>query len=169
MTEGERYSNMMLRHRKLVWWLCFRYAWRDAERCADLVQDVCANLWLHYGELREDCTAGEERKWVELHARDVLRIQYRRQQRQPQLVSLPGELADLRAEDDDDTRQRARDLVDTLPDDDRRLMLMRFDGYSAEEIGQALGISANSVYQRIHRITQRLKRKANPDNHAKKQ
>jgi RNA polymerase sigma factor (sigma-70 family) len=82
---------------------------------------------------------------------------------------MPQGLDNLRAEDDDDTRQRARDLVDTLPDDDRRLMLMRFDGYSAEEIGQALGISANSVYQRMHRITQRLKKKVNPDNHAKKQ
>ena len=35
---------------------------------------------------------------------------------------------------------------------------MRLDGYEAEEIAKALGIKRNAVYQRLHRIIERLRK-----------
>lgn len=65
MTDGEKYTKLLLRHRKLVWRLCRRYARGDYDRCADLVQEVAVALWEYYGRLRVGTTVGEERILVE--------------------------------------------------------------------------------------------------------
>ena len=45
-----------------------------------------------------------------------------------------------------------------LSNEDRRLMQMRLDGYDAAEIAQALGIERNTVYQRVNRIINKLRK-----------
>ena len=146
------YTDLLKRHRTMVWTLCWARARGDYERCRDLVQEVALSLWEHYGSLRHDAGPLQERAWVFWHTRTVLDHLHRRPS--PTLVPLPDELPAAR----DDSRETIDSLLDTLAPDDRRLVQMRLDGYSAEEIAQRLGIRRDAVYQRLHRIIIRLRK-----------
>ena len=52
MDRHESYTALLVRHRQLVWALCWARAHGDRERCRDLVQDVSLSLWEHFGKLR---------------------------------------------------------------------------------------------------------------------
>ncbi len=159
MNDGEKYTSLLLRHRKLVWRLCRRYSKRDPARCAELVQDVSIALWEHFGTLRPDAGPLEEKAWVYAKTRAVLTGMHRKSR--VETVPLAGWMADLIADDRDRERELARDLLEELPEADRRLMQMRLAGYDASEIGQALGLTPNAVYQRIYRIIIKLKQITN--------
>ena len=158
-TDVERYKTLLQRHQKLIWWLCFNQSPTNSMRCEDLVQETCITLWEHFGTLPADASSWEETLWVEQRTRDTLRSQRRHHRRQPQLVNPPDGLEHLAAHDDAaEARERVQELLSSLPEEDRRLMQMRNEGYNAREIGQALGIEPNAVYQRAFRILARLKK-----------
>ena len=148
----QSYTELLRRHRQLVWMLCWTRAHGDYERCRDLVQEVSLSLWEHYGRLRPQATALQERAWVLWHTRTVLNHLHRRPS--PTLVPLS---ADVPA-DDTNGRETIDDLLALLGNDDRRLVTMRLEGYDADEISEALGIKRDAVYQRLHRIIERLRK-----------
>lgn len=146
------YTDLLKRHRPLVWTLCWARARGDYERCRDLVQEVSLSLWEHYGRLRPNATRLQERAWVLWHTRSVLDHLHRRPS--PTLVPLSGEWP----AEQNDSRETLDDLMAHLGKDDRRLVEMRLDGFEATEIGKELGIGRNAVYQRLHRIIERLRK-----------
>lgn len=162
-TDEERYLTLVKRHQKHIWWLCFCYAPRNSALCEDLVQEAGIAIWNHLGTLSPDASYWEEWQWVDRRTRDILRTLHRRQQRQPPLEDITPELAENVPFVDDyaSNRERVEELLETLPEQDRRLMQMRLDGYDAKEIGQALGIEPNTVYQRANRILKRLQKQHN--------
>ncbi|MDY6288994.1 MAG: sigma-70 family RNA polymerase sigma factor [Bacteroidales bacterium] len=169
--EAERYKAILLRHKKLIWWLCFCYAPRDSTRCEDLIQEACIAIWEHFCSLNPEATHWEERRWVEQRTRDILRTLHRHHRRQPQLVEMTYEHENqlTTADDTDTARERVMELLSTLPEQDRILMQMRLDGCNAVEIGQALKINPNTVYQRALRIQKRLQKQEQATAKTKKQ
>ncbi|MBR4738655.1 MAG: sigma-70 family RNA polymerase sigma factor [Bacteroidales bacterium] len=153
MNSQKAYTELLRRHRTLVWTLCWARARGDYECCRDLVQEVSLSLWEHYGRLRPNATALQERAWVLWHTRTVLDHLHRRLS--PTLVPLSKEMA---AEEEGRSAEVIADLLAPLDKEDRLLVKMRLEGYSAEEIGRELGIKRNAVYQRLHRIIERLKK-----------
>lgn len=150
MRSQQAYTELLRRHRPLVWSLCWARAHGDYEHCRDLVQEVSLSLWEHYGRLRPHANALQERAWVLWHTRSVLDHLHRHPS--PTLVPLPKEMPVA----EENSSETLDDLLAHLGEDDRRLVRMRLDGYEAEEIGRALGIKRNAVYQRLHRIIERL-------------
>ncbi len=148
----QSYTELLRRHRSLVWRLCWARARGDFERCRDLVQEVSLSLWEHYGRLRPGSGPLQERAWVFWHTRTVLDHLHRRPS--PTLVALPAEMP----ADEDDSREHLDDLLASLGDEDRRLVQLRLEGYDASEIAQQLRISRDAVYQRLHRIIERLQK-----------
>ncbi|MBR4739425.1 MAG: sigma-70 family RNA polymerase sigma factor, partial [Bacteroidales bacterium] len=57
MNSQKAYTELLRRHRTLVWTLCWARARGDYECCRDLVQEVSLSLWEHYGRLRPNATA----------------------------------------------------------------------------------------------------------------
>ena len=51
MKSQHSYTDLLYRHRSLVWTLCWARAHGDYEYCRDLVQEVSLSLWEHYGSL----------------------------------------------------------------------------------------------------------------------
>lgn len=160
MKDSDTYTDLLLRHRKLIWRLCWRYAKRDNDYCNDLLQEVTLALWEHLGRLRPDASSFEEKAWVFWSTRTVLYDIWRRAQRQPALV-FDYEMDGLASDEGDDVGELVDELLASLAAEDRLLIQMRLDGYEAAEIGEALGLSPSTVYQRIHRIIQKLKKEAN--------
>lgn len=155
MNDGEQYTSLLLRHKKLIWYLCRRYAKRDPDRCCDLVQEVSIALWERYVLRKPARGALAEMRWVARNANTLLRNIHRGKH----LEEVP--LADWMADSIADNRDRERDLVQelmaALPDEDRQLLQMRLDGYEVQEIGQMMGLTPNAVYKRIAQIIKKLK------------
>lgn len=156
MTDAERYTALLLRHRHTIWRLCYNYARHVHGHADDLVQEACIALWEHLGHLRPDAGPAAERLWVVFNTRDTLRRLHRH--RQPPHEPLTDTLADTLPDDRDTLHQLAADIVESLNDNDRRFVQMILDGYDASEIGHSLGLSTNAVYQRTYRIIQKLKK-----------
>lgn len=155
MEQHKAYTDLLCRHRTLVWRMCWLYAGGNVERCRDLVQEVSLSLWQHYGKLRQGAKPWEERAWVKWHTRTVLNHLHRRPQ--PVMEPLTDELAEHPASDEKAESELVEELLECLPDIDRRLVLLRLDGYNADEIAQAAGLSRDTVYQRLHRIVNKLR------------
>lgn len=152
MNNHEAYTEMLSRHRQLVWSLCWTRARGEVERCRDLVQDVSLSLWEHYGKLRPGANAFEERAWVAWHTRSVLDHLHRRPT--PTLVPLTEEVPDRQNDDG----EIIDELLEHLNDTDRRMVQLRLEGYTADEIAGQIGLSRDAVYQRLHRIIERLRK-----------
>ncbi len=152
MDNQQSYTALLRRHRSLVWKLCWARAHGDYERCRDLVQEVSLSLWEHYGRLRPNASALQERAWILWHTRTVLDHLHRSPS--PTLVPLPHNMV----AEVDDSRERIDDLMASLSDSDRQLVHLRLEGYEAVEIAQQMNISRDAVYQRLHRIVERLQK-----------
>ena len=154
MHDGEQYTTLLLRHKETIWKLCRKYAKHDADRCADLVQEVSIALWEHFARLQPDASPLEEKNWVMSNTRLVLRNIHRTKQLEflPIDKSMEENIADNR----DSSREQLKELFDELSDEERWIMQRRYEGYNAKEIGTMMNLSSNAVYQRIIRIIDKL-------------
>lgn len=137
---------------------------RRREDAEDLVQEVLLRAFPALGQLE---TLESPRGWL-------LRVQYRifvdgyrRRQRSP-VVGLP-EGADTEGIDSDDPgpealtdahlcrRQLAR-VWPSLEREQRALLALHAEGYTAVELAAIAGVSANAVNVRLHRARARLSR-----------
>lgn len=146
----------MRQHREMVWHLCWRFAHGDRDRCKDMVQEVWLAMWLKFDMLSEDANVWQQRAWVWRVARSVLVDLYRR----PELATerITDMMAEVMADRHINYAEDIDDLLAHLTSDEQRLMQMRLDGYDAAEIGEALGINRNAVYQRMNRIINKLRK-----------
>lgn len=155
MKEHGTYSALMQRYRKRVWSMCWAYAGGDLECCRDLVQEVTISLWQHYGKLREGASPFEERAWVVWHTRTVLNHLHRRQRHVYE--PLTPEKTDTLTCEPDTAGYLVEDLLAGLSPVDRQLVELRLKGYNASEIAAEVGIGRDAVYQRLHRIVEKLR------------
>lgn len=112
-------------------------------------------MWECYGRQQPAHGIVAEKLWVARNTNTLLRDLHRNRCNDP--LPVADWMEDAIAAERNSARDLVKDLMASLPDDDRRLMQMKLDGYSGHEIGQALGLSRNAVYQRINRIIKKLK------------
>jgi RNA polymerase sigma-70 factor, ECF subfamily len=136
----------------------FRYLHRltgDADAAEDVAQESFVRL------LRQNLTEDEVRPWLFTVAMNLVRDRARKTDRRqrlltgaPQLVK-PGPLPD---EDLERSERIAavRSVLDTLPERDRQLLLMREEGFKYEEIAQVVGVAPASVGTLIARALRRF-------------
>ena len=149
-------TELLRRNRLMVWRMCWMSAKGNWARCNDLVQEVSIAMWLHFDTLRPDATPGEVRSWVYWQCRSSLDLQRRLQRplQQP-LTALMEET--LAADDSSQEKEEIEHLMAALIPDDQRLVRLHLEGYRAEEIAEALGLTRDAVYQRWHRALQKMR------------
>lgn len=153
----EDYKSFMRRHQATVWRVCYDFARGDIPRCEDMVQEVWIMLWLKFDTMTGR-SEWQQRVWVRRVTRSVLVDLYRK--KRPELEAVTEELAETVFTEESDVAERIDDLFFVLTPDEQRLMRMRLEGYSAEEIAAELKIEANAVYQRVNRIMNKLRQYA---------
>lgn len=151
----ETYGALLKRHWAMLWRMCWRHAGGDRSRCEDLMQEVCIALWENREKLRTGATSGEERAWVRWQARSVF---YQTERRKgPKYVSIDTVENDYPAEDAQTVDERIEEILAVLSSDERRMVRMRMEGYDGKEIGEAMGVSRDAVYQRIGRAIRKMR------------
>lgn len=129
------------------------------DRRAELLQDVHLQLWRSLAGFRGQCSL---RTWVMRVAHNRAASHVHREVRQlPPAPEATDAVADPAPGPEERLNQRVavatlQRRLRALPDLDRQLMLLWLEEFSAAEIGEILGISANAVHVRLHRLRANL-------------
>lgn len=146
---------LLLRHRRFIWWLCLRHALNEVEYGGDLVQEVFAVLSRCHPQLPPDASPMMERAWLRTATRNILSNLSRR----PTVPTVPLDKRHDRAADDEELK--LRELVDELAayldDDERQLLQLHLDGFSPTDIGIILGAKADTVRHRLSRLVGKMR------------
>ena len=127
----------------------------DPELAADLAQEAFVRLY-HRERLPDD-----PRGWLAAVASNLFRDERRRSARRKRLLTLhpdeaPSGTAALSPDEAygaADDRARVRAALDSLPERDRQMLLLRFEGYSYREVAHAAGVRETSVGVMLARAT----------------
>jgi RNA polymerase sigma factor (sigma-70 family) len=128
----------------------FRYLDRlsgDPDLAADVAQDAFVRLY------RRGAVPDTPGGWLVSVAMNLFRNAKSTQRRRLRLLTpalSEGALGDAtpapnEAVEADETRQRVRSAIDRLPERERRMLLLRAEGYSYHEIATTLGIHEASI------------------------
>jgi len=138
---------------------------RDPERARDLEQDIHLALWQSLDGFAGDCALAT---WTYRVAHNVAASHAAKGARAAPLVGLDA-LAELAAPDDPERAagaawalDRLQALIARLVPADRSLILLYLEGLDARQIGEIVGLTANHVGVKVHRIKALLARRLTP-------
>lgn len=143
----------MKRHMGLIRGMCAWHATGGAVECADLVQDVLAQLWHYRDRLRQGATLLEERAWVRYHCRSV--FSHRRRHGELPTVSLDEEMAV--ADEHDTSGETLKAMAAVLNEREHELLELLLDGYSIAEIAKRLRMKERSVSMMKYRMIMKMR------------
>ena len=150
------YTELLMRHREMLWRLCWKHSGGDRDRCQDLMQEVSIALWENYDKLHPDASPRQEQAWVRWQARSVF---YQIERRHTlSTVPINSSLSDNLADEETHHRKELIDeLLSALNPDEQRLVRLYLEGYPGDEIGKTMGVSRDTVYKRLQRIVHKLR------------
>jgi RNA polymerase sigma-70 factor (ECF subfamily) len=159
MADEQSFLEQMRLHQRIVLRLVGLYA-NDAEERKDLEQEVLLQAWKGWPTFRGDAKFST---WLHRVALNTILTQKRRPrvvERRDRLDHLPHATHDPSHATDDSERLRLA-LVQ-LPGTDRALIALHLEGFDNGEVAEVMGITANHVGVKLHRIKQRLSELLNP-------
>ncbi len=138
-----------------------RYFFRrhgSVEVARDLVQEVFLQL-----ARKDRQPSGSARGYLFGIARHLSAAFWRRHYRQPETISLE-DAPESAAQIPDERLQQAREILATLPAQDREILDLRFaHGLSYSETAESLGIPVGTVRSRLHYAVAELRRRISSD------
>lgn len=134
----------------------------DRSATEDLVQQVFVNAYVHLDQYQSGRDFG---KWIRTIARNAVREELRRRSRYANRLKTYGEILAGRISDEQGASlheelllEALRHCMGKLSGDAARIVQLRYaQGKSFDEIGKALGRSANAVRQVLCRVRVRLR------------
>lgn len=151
----DRFGKLLLRHRKIIWSVCYKYAQSDKKLLEDLAQEVMMALYIEFDDLREDANYIQEYKWVKWRSQVAARKSWAKYRFGYSELD-EDTLSPLAITQYLDEEQK-EDIMSHLSDDEREVVQFWLDGYSGDEAAEKMNISPDAYYQRKHRIIQKLK------------
>lgn len=159
-SDGPAFVALVARHRQRVWQICYRLM-GDEHDAADAAQEVFVRLFLNRAKF-----AGKSRFSTWLYGialRTCLSLRRARGRRLRRVsVSEAASTGESYAGTADPTSERL-DLaaaLDTLEDEDRALMILKYaEGYSIEELAALFGLSESACKMRLSRSREKLQKR----------
>lgn len=138
----------------------------DPEVANDAAQEAFMTL------LRRELPESEVKPWLFTVATNVVRDRARRVKTRRRLVPQVRLMARPPARPDDETERAetirtVRDTLERIPERDRKLLLLREEGFSYKEIAEAVGVAPGSVGTLIARALRKFEAEfgSNRDDH----
>lgn len=153
MTDEQRFLSLMREHQRIVLRLTGLYA-NDVDERKDLEQEVLLQAWRGFASFRGEAKFST---WLHCVALNTILTQKRRPalaERQEALERNPHAVHDPQPALDD--ADRLRQALRQLPETDRALIALHLEGFDNGEVAGILGITANHVGVKLHRIKTRL-------------
>ncbi len=162
--DPEAFERLMEPLEQLVWRVCWHYT-GNREAAEDCGQEAMIRIWRNLANYRGECAL---ESWVYRIAANCC-MDWLRKKKRDRSVSMepmveqgfdpaddaPGTEEQVVAKDE---RQRLREAIALLPDDQREaLILTQLEKVPYEEAAQVLGVSEGTVKSRVNRAKARLK------------
>ena len=162
--DPEAFGQLMEPLEQLVWRVCWHYT-GNREAAEDCGQEAMIRIWRNLANYRGECAL---ESWVYRIAANCC-MDWLRKKKRDKSVSMeplqeqgfdpadtsPGTEEQVVAKDE---RQRLREAIAQLPDDQREaLILTQLEKIPYEEAAQSLGVSEGTVKSRVNRAKARLK------------
>ncbi len=156
----QAFVELVRRHLGLVYRVALRKVGGDTHLAEDVAQGVFTDLARKAGALsRREVLAGWLFTSAHFAATKAVRTAIRRRHRE-QKAQLMHELSSdpTSATDWDRLRPAIDDLIQTLPENDREAVLMRyFEGHDFEQIGTKLHLTPNGARSRVERALDKIR------------
>lgn len=138
----------------------------DPEEKKDLYQEILLQCWKGWPSFRNESKFST---WLYRISLNTVFTSLRKKTKLDYTDEIPDNQEAAPAAIDQEDSQALHQAIRQLTDVDRALVLLHLDGYNNGEIAQVMGISANSLAVKLHRIRQRLANLLNKDQHGRKQ
>lgn len=154
--DDQKIAAMISDHRGIVVRVARSFA-SSPEDQEDLVQDILLRTWAARESFRGESKPSTWLYRVALNqALTWQRGETKRRKNRQQLIEVPAETA---ASDPDKSHRLGElyELIRTLPQIDRSLVVLSLDGFSYREIAEIVGVSESNVGARLSRARSRLR------------
>ena len=162
--DPEAFGQLMEPLEQLVWRVCWHYT-GNREAAEDCGQEAMIRIWRNLGSYRGDCAleswvyriaANCCMDWLRKKKRDKsVSVEPLREQGFDPADESPGTEEQAVAKDE---RQRLREAISLLPEDQREALIMtQLEKVPYEEAARTLGVSEGTVKSRVNRAKARLK------------
>ena len=157
--EQAHFLGLVHEHRRIVYRIAGLYTVHPDDR-KDLEQEMLLQAWQGWSRFRGEAKFST---WLYRIALNTALTWNRR----PAIVRTTneGELPDTGSDEPiraNDERERLQTAMRRLPSADRALLVLHLDGFEHAEAGAMLGLTANHVAVKLHRIKARLMELLNP-------
>ncbi|MCQ2274136.1 MAG: sigma-70 family RNA polymerase sigma factor [Bacteroidales bacterium] len=149
------FEQMLRRSRRILYSVCLAFTDCQPANIDDLYQEIVANLWHGWPKFRGE---SDPTTWVYRIALNTAGMELRKRGKRELLRSHPIDpcLLDSLAEASDPRRAELYELIDLLPDEEKKLLLLHLDHLTHAQIAQIAGTSENAVKQHLYRIRKKL-------------
>lgn len=148
------FRELVRRQRDLIWQVCRSFRLSAAWEPQDAFHEVLMALWHDYGTFGG---RSSERTWVYRVAVNTLISLRRRIGNQP-TADAPAAPDPSTDPDGDERRHYLRQLIDTLDERDRSIVMAHLHGFSNIEIARMTGLTAAHVSVLLTRIKRKLRK-----------
>ncbi len=124
----------------------------DAELKKDLYQEILYNAWKAWPNFRADAKFST---WLYRVSLNTL-LTYLKKSQRLQYTELPDDVPLLNNSKHPES-ERLYLAIRTLVPTDRAIISMHLEGYNNPEIAEAIGLQANNIGVKLHRIKEKLK------------
>ena len=154
-TRHTEFEQMLRRSRRILYKVCLAFTDRQPDNVDDLYQEIVCNLWRGWPKFRGE---SDPTSWVYRIALNTagMELRKRKQKERYEFIPLDENLTDTLAEETDPRREYLYNLIDQLPDDEKKLLFLHLDHLSYAQIAQIAGTSEAAVKQHLYRIRQKL-------------
>ena len=148
---------MLRRSRRIIYGICLAFTDRQPDNVDDLYQEIVCNLWRGWPKFRGE---SNPTSWVYRIALNTAGMELRKRKRRERYEFIPIDesLLDLLSEEIDPRREELYELIDQLPDDEKKLLFLYLDHLSHAQIAEITGTTEDAVKQHIYRVKQKLVR-----------
>lgn len=151
MKGHETFNELILRYRRLIYYVCNRYS-RDGLTADDLLQETTIVLWQRREKLFSITSPPKQAAWIWRVARSRC-IDLLRRTPQPELLAKEYD----KPLEDNTLHDELIELIELLEEPDRTIAKMHLQGYEYKEIARATGMTKDNVGIRLMRIKEKLK------------
>ncbi|MDE7426441.1 MAG: RNA polymerase sigma factor [Muribaculaceae bacterium] len=158
----EKYSALLTEYGSIMSKVCYVYAGADASY-EDLWQEVCINLWQGLDSFRGDAKLST---WIYRLALNTCITWHRKNSRHSNTLSIDEPVLSIagddfqKASEEKERYELLRKLISELKPLEKALVTLWLEDRSYDEIALITGLSKSNVATSLHRIKERLKKKA---------
>ena len=147
----EHFKEMIVRNKGLILYVCKSFDVGKAIDLKDKYQEVVYQLWKYYPQFDRRYP---EPPWVYAVARNAMLMLKRKNNIEYDTLS---DDMDVGGDAANEPVEQLWQMIDSLDDDDRKIVTLHLEGYNYDEIADKINISKGAVAMRLSRIKKKLK------------